>query len=337
MCPFSFQQTIPHYPGLCLFFSASLAFLFSFITSLILIRVGFVHDVPNNRSSHVRATPTLGGIVFAVPIFLTTLWTQPVLVCASLLLIMVVGGLDDVRGLSYRTRLAAQCVAGIGVICSLSCWQTALAVPDVALWAVTLFLLMGIMNGANFIDGLNGLLSGCVMMAIIVWWVAMPQWSTLWLVCLASLLGFWVMNRGGSIFMGDLGSTFLGLWIGIVALTMQIQLPEFAVGGLCTQGFLVALAPLMFVWGDVSFTLLHRWRRGEVLSQAHRDHLIHRLADAGYGHTPVMFVYVLGTLYLGGVTLAYVWGYINLALFVACYLIPQTGLIYKAMMCSRAR
>lgn len=168
------------------------------------------------------------------------------------------------------------------------------------------------------------------MAALIIWWIATPAWSTIFLISLVSLLAFWIMNQQGSIFMGDLGSTFLGLWIGIMALTLQSQHPEPAIGGLCTQGLLIALAPLMFVWGDVSFTLCHRWWRGEILSQAHRDHLIHRLADAGYGHTRITLLYMAGTLYMGTTTLAYVWGHIHLGTFVISYLIPQTILAHRA-------
>lgn len=342
MCPFSFQNSIPHYPGLCLFFSASLAFLFSFIIVLGLIRAGVAHDVPNSRSSHKHTTPTLGGIGFAIPILITVLWTQPWIVIIAFVGIMLVGIMDDIYGLSYRSRLLAQGLAAIILIYQLghihSPWllEANSFLSSALALGLTLFTIMGVINGTNFIDGLNGLLAGCVMMAIITWWLVTPALSAVWLVSLASILGYWIMNRQGSIFMGDVGSTFLGLWMAMLLLSLQTVHTEQAMGGLLTQGAVITLAPLMFVWGDVSFTLIHRWKRGETLSQAHRDHFIHRLADNGYSHNQVACLYMLGTLYMGFMTLMYVSGHLHLTAFITSYFIPQVWIARRALLLSKA-
>lgn len=337
MCPFSFQHMIPHYPGLGIFFTASLSFLYALIATLVLIRMGWAKDVPNNRSSHTMATPTLGGLSFALPMLVMLHATQPLTVIVALIAMLVLGGMDDMYGLSYRTRLTIQCLAGILVLTCSSLWITSFNTYPVVMWGVSLFLLVGLINGTNFIDGLNGLLTGCVMMAIFIWAIATPALMPLWLVSLASLCAFWLFNRHGQIFMGDLGSTFLGLWMGIVALTMQQHHLESAIGGLCTQGLLVTLAPLMFVWGDVTITLCHRWWRGEVLSQAHREHIIHRLADAGYGHTRVTSLYMLSVLYMGSLTLLYCSNIMPITAYIPSYLIPQALLVYGAFKASRRR
>src|SRR5262249_11276191 len=146
----------------------------------------------------------------------------------------------------------------------------AFGVPLTMLWIVA------VMNLVNFMDGINGLVSGSAMIAAAMLALIAPighepfvHFSALLL--LASTAGFFVFNfPGGRIFLGDTGSMFLGY-----------MLASLAVIGATKEGGQISfyivpilISPLLF---DAIFTIAARARRGETLWVAHRDHLYQRL------------------------------------------------------------
>ena len=98
------------------------------------------------------------------------------------------------------------------------------------------------------------------------------------------------------IFMGDVGSAFLGFSLAVLAV----------IGGLAHPG--LPLAGLLVVWPfvfDTTFTIVRRLRRGENIFAAHRSHLYQRVVIAGYSQRAVTLLYA--GLALLGVVLALAW------------------------------
>lgn len=330
MCPLAFGNMIPNYPNLYLLFFASLSFSFSLIVCLVLTQTKWNLDVPNNRSSHVSATATLGGLGFAIPMILVLCCQYNLWLISALLLIAIIGGIDDIKGLSYRVRLLFQLIAALMITCGAELKLVSpLIENNTAELLLTIFMLMGFMNAANFIDGLNGLLSGCFIITCAAC-LFFGFKNYIWVTALFSSLGFWILNTRGKIFMGDLGSTFLGLWLGSMALSHQSIGSIPAIGGLCMQEVFMILGPMLFLWGDVVITLLSRlWKRVS-LAEAHREHIIHRLADNGYSHKKVLALYANGTAYMSVCIYAYTEQAISLAVLTLLYVAPQTALAMLA-------
>lgn len=259
-------------------------------------------DVPNARSSHMRPTPRGGGVgilsAFAVGLagvhLLTGILNQPGLAAfAVAALIMGLAGLvDDVRSMKFTTKLAAQVVASAiamaGGLVIRSVYVPGMGPVELGVfgYALTLLWLIGLTNAFNFMDGLDGLAGGVAVIAgafLCVLAVLLDQPAVVVLSGLltAASAGFLVVNfPPARIFMGDVGSQFLGF--------------SFAALGVLLAdgdgtGTIILVVPLLlfhFLF-DTVFTAFRRWRRGENLADAHRTHLYQLLNQSGRSHRQV--------------------------------------------------
>jgi UDP-GlcNAc:undecaprenyl-phosphate GlcNAc-1-phosphate transferase len=260
----------------------------------IMVRVGAL-DHPVARSSHSVPTPKGGGVgivvAFAVGMACAPAagWQDGVLTGAALVL-AAVSYLDDVRHWPFWCKLAAQCGAALAIV------GTGQAPHDVALpglGAVPLGLaapvlalgwLLFVTNATNFMDGLNGLAAGSVAVACLA--LALTAGGKAWPASLvvAVVAGFLPFNYPRArIFMGDVGSQFLGFVAGALALRYAAQ-PAVAI--ILPFGLL----PLLL---DAALTLLRRWRRGERLTEAHRSHYYQWANRAGVPAARVAAIYWL--------------------------------------------
>jgi UDP-GlcNAc:undecaprenyl-phosphate GlcNAc-1-phosphate transferase len=261
----------------------------------IMVRVGAI-DHPVARSSHTTPTPKGGGMgivaAFAVGMACAPAWAwrDGVLTGAALML-AAVSHMDDVRHWPFWRKLAAQCAAALAIIATGQA-PHGVAVPGldlvhlgIAAPVVGLAWLLFVTNATNFMDGLNGLASGSVAVACLglalaaggrgVW----PAW-----LLIAGVAGFLPFNYPRArIFMGDVGSQFLGFVAGALALRYAVQ-PAISV--ILPLGLL----PLLL---DAALTLLRRWRRGARLTEAHRDHFYQVATRAGIGPSRVAALYWL--------------------------------------------
>jgi UDP-N-acetylmuramyl pentapeptide phosphotransferase/UDP-N-acetylglucosamine-1-phosphate transferase len=144
-----------------------------------------------------------------------------------------------------------------------------------------------VINFTNFMDGLDGLVAGC--MAVTVAAIALtltapwPLWSLV-----GALLGFLLWNwRPAKVFMGDVGSTFLGaVFAGLV-----LQAPSWPEA----LGLLLVATPLL---GDACLCVPRRLLAGQRVFEAHRLHLFQRLHQAGWSHGRVSSLYIGATALL---------------------------------------
>jgi UDP-N-acetylmuramyl pentapeptide phosphotransferase/UDP-N-acetylglucosamine-1-phosphate transferase len=262
-----------------------------------------VLDHPNDRSLHVRPTPRGGGIGIVLPTCIAiggagALVPEARGVAACLagggLLVAGVGSVDDVRGLPALTRLVAHVAAGAIVVLGIGSWRT-VAGPgswdlDLGRAAVplTVLLVVGLTNAYNFMDGVDGIAGGQGVVAGFGWVAAGyaiqdPLVTVAGAVVALTTLGFLLFNWSpASIFMGDVGSSFLGFLFGALAVHMASRFPSAAWAG------------ILFVWPfvfDSAFTFLRRMSRREHLLSAHRSHLYQRLVLAGVSHRAVALLY----------------------------------------------
>lgn len=219
----------------------------------------------------------LEGMLYRAP----QMWT----ILLGGLILAVTGLIDDFRPVSWKVRLFIQFGVAIAVVCSGI--QATLFISNPLFGAViTVFWLVLLINSLNFLDNMDGLTGGISLIASLIFAVIMltQTYETRWLVAGMSLLvagscaGFLIWNRPpAKIFMGDSGSTFLGLLLG--CLTVQGTFYDES-----SLGKHVILAPL-FVLAvplyDFTSVMLIRLKRGLSPFHADKNHFSHRLTDLG--------------------------------------------------------
>lgn len=294
-------------------------------------------DVPGSRSAHDTPTPRAGGVAVVVSFFVGAgilfhlypppqgfSWEVLGLVASATLLGAGVSFLDDIGHVPYRVRLLVQAMiamalmgAGLKIHCPLL--EGFIVLPIVEFFLTLLFIIF-VTNAANFVDGLNGLLSGSIMLALpfmIATTTLLPSsvssdyWT--YLICVVlfgAILGFFLYNfPKGRIFLGDVGSVFIGLMVGIVALMGQKGHPEQPTWLFIHARLFLLIYPLGFIWFDPVFTVIRRFSSGRSMFEPNRDFLLHLLNRAGYSHIAVSGIYYLSVIVLGTMALLTPLGY----------------------------
>lgn len=154
-------------------------------------------------------------------------------------------------------------------------------------WPLLLLAVTAVINFTNFMDGLDGLVAGCMAVAFgaaaLQFVASWPLWALV-----GSLLGFLIWNwTPAKVFMGDVGSTFLGAVFAGVVLHAHSWSEAL--------GLLLVATPLL---GDACLCVLRRLLAGQPIWQAHRLHLFQRMHQAGWSQGRVTGLYVAATALL---------------------------------------
>lgn len=252
-------------------------------------------DVPNERSSHLRVTPRGGGAAVAVA-FLASLGVLgfcgllPAPVAVALggggLLVALVGFVDDHRPLRPVWRALAHVAAAAWALVWLG------GGPDLDLgfaavrWGlfghlVAALALVWLVNLYNFMDGVDGIAASEAVFAaaaaallLFASGASDLAWTCAALAAAAAGFGGWNWPPA-RIFLGDVGSGFLGFSLGCLALGSAKS------GALSVWPWLVLLGTFAV---DATVTLLRRAARGERWTQAHRSHAYQHLAQRWHSH-----------------------------------------------------
>jgi UDP-N-acetylmuramyl pentapeptide phosphotransferase/UDP-N-acetylglucosamine-1-phosphate transferase len=268
-------------------------------------------DLPGRRRSHEVPTPRGGGIGIVVAVIFGILacaaqgagFTPDIggfaAVLASIVLVALVGWVDDHRGLGASSRLIAHILAAVLLgLPGLHLLLTDLTSNPAGLLIAVAGLVAGAgivwsINLHNFMDGINGLLS---MQAVFVFAVLalicadagrIGEAQTIALFAMATL-GFIPFNFPRPlVFMGDVGSGVLGL---LVAIAVGLQMAAVPSAFVCA---LIACSAFVV---DSTATLLSRMFSGRRWYSAHREHLYQWLVRSGMSHTRVTALYMLWNL-----------------------------------------
>ena len=264
--------------------------LLAFASSLILtgaMRRYALHadllDHPNVRSSHSTPTPRGGGIAIvfsSMAAALVAWWLAPTadrtvaILVGTSLVVAFVGFLDDHSGVPARWRFSAHAAAAAAALWAMH------GIPSVPVFGHSLDLqwfglllavvyLTWMVNLYNFMDGIDGIASieaiTVLLGGTLCWWLASA--TPLWfipVVFAAAVAGFLFWNYPPArIFMGDSGSGFIGMVLGLLSLwTAQEHTQVFWCWFILLGCFMV----------DATTTLVRRVRRGDKFHEAHRSH-----------------------------------------------------------------
>jgi Fuc2NAc and GlcNAc transferase len=290
------------------------AFLIALLLTGVVRKVALsfqVIDVPNARSSHTVPTPRGGGLaaVIATTVVLALLAALGHLsldlfaaIAGGGLVVAAVGFIDDRHALSAKTRLLVHSAAALWAMAWLGGLPPLQFGDSVFVFGAGGYLLglLGIvwtLNLFNFMDGIDGIaggeaifvaLSGAAVQLCVSSASGMPLVA---LVFACACAGFLVWNwPPAKVFMGDVGSGYMGYVIAVLALAAA---RENAVALLIW----VILGGLFFI--DATVTLTRRVARGERFSEPHRSHAYQRLARRWGSHRSVtLLVLVINILWL---------------------------------------
>jgi UDP-N-acetylmuramyl pentapeptide phosphotransferase/UDP-N-acetylglucosamine-1-phosphate transferase len=244
-------------------------------------------DQPNERSSHATPTPRGAGLAVATAAVTALIGTIGVAAVVGVVLcslaLGVIGFVDDRRTVSPAARLTAQLLLPVSVLALLlddmpiSNWWTWVFGLGVALWTATY------VNAFNFMDGVNGMAVAQTAVAGFGFALMGVRWSSpvlelLGLVIAGTALGFAPYNvPRARLFLGDVGSYFIGSWLALTAVVaLRAQVPPEVVA-----------APFVLYLVDTGLTLARRRRRGVSLFTAHREHAYQQLVQSGWSHVSV--------------------------------------------------
>lgn len=270
-----------------------------------------VLDVPNSRSSHTRPTPRGGGISFVITYSAYLLLSYlrntvdrnvAIALVGGGLMIAAVGWVDDHRGLSPKLRLAVHLAAAAWAVAWIRPGELDLGIFEIrgAVQVACFGLLMvtWFTNLFNFMDGIDGIASvEAITCGLGIWMLARRSGgsavASLGLVLASSVLGFLPMNWSpAKIFMGDVGSGYLGFTLGTLTIASE------GLGGTPAWTWMVLLG--VFVT-DATLTLIRRIIQREVWYEAHRTHVYQLALQAGYSHRQVTVTVLVATLCILGV------------------------------------
>ncbi len=293
------MKLITLYPLPLIFFTITLPFFLSVLCSILILKFGSkiaLIDIPNKRSSHSLTTPRGGGIGTLIAFVLIG-----ILVANEILFTLIAGTMGLLGLFEDRFTLAPKLRLLIQLVISASVVWLFLGLPTSkvasALFLFWIIFIIGTANFYNFMDGINGIagLTGIVgfgLMAFFSHFVAnKPDVALLSVVLSAGCLGFLPFNfPKAKVFMGDVGSIFLGFVFASFVLRLSITIGIF----LCLVMFLCTF------YADAIVTIFYRWRRGENLIKAHRGHLYQYMSnELGMPHWIVSLLYALSQFVFG--------------------------------------
>lgn len=251
-------------------------------------------DIPNERSSHSTPTPRGGGvaivITFLAALSVLALFDQIssrsfLAMCGAGIWVALIGFLDDRGHIPALWRLLSHFFAAIWALVFLN------GLPPLLFFDMSMDLgwlgnmlavlcLVWLLNLYNFMDGIDGIAgieAVTVSLAGVILYLISPldgyEWLTLLLLAI-TVLGFLIWNfPRAKIFMGDAGSGFIGIVLGIFSIQAAWAAQELLWGWVILLGAFIT---------DATVTLVRRVMRGEKFYEAHRNHA-YQYAARKYG------------------------------------------------------
>lgn len=280
-------------------------------------------DEVNARKIHSAHIPRLGGIAFfpciIVPVSLTIvchnlyvgcnlltleLTTRLLAIFCSLFMLYLMGMMDDLIGMRYRSKFIIQILCGSLLVFSglsfdnLSGLFGIYEISSYIGMPFTVFIIVYILNAINLIDGIDGLASGLSIIAFLAFgymFVCLQWWMYAFIAFAAFgvLIPFFYYNvfgsirRGRKIFMGDTGSLTIGMLLAVMAIRLSMSDPvkESLFPGTIVVAFSFLIVPML----DVVRVVIHRLRNGKSPFVPDKNHIHHKFIALGMSQRRAMF------------------------------------------------
>ncbi|MDX1683918.1 MAG: MraY family glycosyltransferase [Saprospiraceae bacterium] len=262
-------------------------------------------DEPNDRKSHQKGIPALGGIaIFAGVLFSIVLWTPfnyfgdlQYIICA-LIIIFLIGAKDDIDPIAPSKKFGGQIFAAFILVTKANIKLTSLygifgvyELPYIASLLLSMFTILVIINAFNLIDGINGLsasLSILISVTLGTWFFLTDQieLAMLAFALAGASLAFLKYNiTPALIFMGDTGAMLIGivcagLSIEFIEIHQSLEGSPYAFSSAPAVAIGILILPLF----DTLRVFVIRILQGKSPFYPDRSHIHHMLLDAGFTH-----------------------------------------------------
>lgn len=276
-------------------------------------------DTPNGRTSHFKATPTLGGIAVFVALVLSTVIFAGTYfkfelkyIISGLIVVFFIGIKDDILIIDPYKKMAGQIFAVILIAVFAGIRITSLyglfhigQLPYVASILLTVFVFIVIVNGFNLIDGIDGLASGIGILTSSVFgiwfWInghmACTILSFSFVGTLAAFFYFNVFSKKNKIFLGDTGSMIIGFVMGVLACRfLQLEFVSQEVAKIPSAPTVVCGVLIVPLFDSLRVFIL-RVKQGKSPFKADRQHIHHRLLQMGCTHLQATLILVSVNLF----------------------------------------
>ncbi|OGB66161.1 MAG: hypothetical protein A2Y94_01685 [Caldithrix sp. RBG_13_44_9] len=314
----------------------SLAVVFGIKKFAIHYRIG---SLPSPRKLHTEFKPLLGGISFFLTIICavilaqlfnqlpSNIWSDYQFFWLGLVIILLTGIFDDIKGLSSWTKFLGQGIAA-GLLILGGCRIQSFGGPldevlNLGMFSIpfSFMWIIFIINSINLLDGLDGLAGGvCLIITLGILFISnqLNQYFLLFIgIGLAGgIIGFLKYNRHpATIFMGEVGS----LQLGYILAFFSIEAMKIA--STHQVFFLVSLVLLGVPLTDTLISFLRRLEQGKSPFAADKEHIHHRLMKLGLSHSQtVWFMYLLTAFYVVFALIIFIFkGILGLVLFAVAF------------------
>ena len=264
-------------------------------------------DLPDGKlKTHRQPVPYLGGLSIYLSFLLTLAFTfqfsQEVLgLMLAGTIVLLLGLIDDFGVLTPKVKLAGQAIA-VFVLIKSDIYIKLGFIPHWAQIIITVIWLLGLINGFNLIDIMDGLSAGIAFLASLTLFVVSiigerEMVAVMSCALAGSLLGFLKYNfHPAKIYMGDAGSMFIGLML--AALSMN--------GNYTKVNPIAAIAPVLILGVpifDTLFVIYIRFLRGMSIFKGSKDHFPLRLRKWRLSVVQTVLISYSFSILLGGVAL----------------------------------
>ncbi len=303
-------------------------------------KLRLVDDPGAERKMHDKVMPRSGGLAIILGAFIPLAFLLPVdgnlrYLFIGSAIIIIFGLLDDRAELNYKWKLFGQSLAVFvvmagGIVIHKIPFMGLDAAPVWLSYPLTYIFLLGVINGVNFSDGLDGLAAGTSLLALglialLAFTIGNTAVALIALTVIGGVLGFLRYNTfPAQIFMGDAGSQFLGFIIACLAIVI-------------TQSKASALNPFLpvLILGlpilDIIQVVPVRIKKGLPLPGPDKEHFHHQLVKLGFRHYEVVAViYLLQIIMMGSAYFLRYESDILILVFYLTYLLVVLGAIYYA-------
>ncbi|HHW99444.1 MAG TPA: undecaprenyl/decaprenyl-phosphate alpha-N-acetylglucosaminyl 1-phosphate transferase [Firmicutes bacterium] len=292
--------------------SGLLVWLFTPVAERLSYRLGLI-DNPSKRKPHAKPTPLMGGWAMLISFVISSALAVPLQgtrlgILLGAIVAFGVGLVDDytksrgkelgalpkILGQILAALILASCGVRIFHITNpFSATRQLIFFSPLISYLMTVLWVVGVMNIINFMDGLDGLAAGitCIAastLALVAWQMNQTPSATLAVIVVGITLGFLRFNKyPASIFMGDMGSNFLGFLLGAISVGGSFKSATFV-------GMIVPILALGLPIADTAMNVIRRTKNGQPFYVADLGHTHHRLQRWGLNQVQtVYFMYLI--------------------------------------------
>ncbi len=319
---------------------------------LLISRKKHLYDIPDARKVHKVATPRLAGVSFIPIVLLSFLFvlffyiniervddhfagkfqlsiSEFIMLICGMILLLLIGVKDDLVGVKFTTKFRIQILAALCFTLGRIYFQDIYGIfgsqymPSYISIPFTIFVILLVTNAINLIDGIDGLASGLSIVAAVTMGISfflrgMTPQCMLAFACVGVLIPFFYYNvfkrQERKLFMGDTGSLALGFLLSYLAIRHTILNPGESYE---MMPILLPVSVLFIPVFDVARVMICRKTEKKPLFKPDRNHIHHKLLDAGFKHRTAMLMIISLSLVLLCINmLLSIWVNINIIILI---------------------